>query len=101
MQENTAFDETSKDSQEVIAKSYSEGDVIPVKFEDVVVGVATVLSNGELSVTLNDSITDFGKKFPMDGFFMSFKDEPTDEGYYPEALCPKCDLPASHIQSCE
>lgn len=107
MQENTesnttSFEGTPDQLDEALQKAYSEGSVIPVLMEGVMVGTATVLAGGKVSVTLNDE-SSARLNVQHGDFSMSFDNSPKEmeEGYYPEALCSKCDLPAGHIKACE
>lgn len=85
MQDNTVsnmtlFDGTTDKTEELnaaVLKLFSEGDVVPV--------------------TMNDEEFSARLDVPAGEFSMAFE----DEGYYPEALCSKCDLPAGHIKACE
>lgn len=85
MQEPTASPTTatddSQDEAEMLAaairKVHENGDILPVTMDGVVVGTATVVAGGRLSVTLNDSVTNFGKSFVQDGgYSMAFEDTP-------------------------
>ena len=85
MQEPTVSPTTSTDDSldeaEMLAAAikitHEEGAILPVTMDGVVVGKATVVAGGRLSVTLNDGVTNFGKSFMQDGgYSMAFEDSP-------------------------
>lgn len=103
MSDLTVSGATSKELETAVTESYSEGDVVPVLMDGVVIGTATVVAGGRLSVTLNDNdVSQRVIPHNWGGYSMSFEDSPEEvTGYYPEELCSKCDLPAGHIRACE
>lgn len=58
---------------------FFEGDEVPVTMDGVVIGKATVVAGGRLSVTLNDNHRNFGMDIiphNWGGYSMAFEDSP-------------------------
>lgn len=77
----TSTDDTQDEAallSEAIQTAHEEGTVLPVTMDGVVVGKATVVAGGRLSVTLSDSFTNFGKMFTEDyqSYSLAFEDSP-------------------------